>query len=307
MRNAIFINILILALTSTLVFADSITKTYTFSSGSLANASEVNTNFDTLYDSVNNLIGTIIVSSSKVGIGTTSPDNQFHMVSTTFLEAKFQSAANTSTFLFFSDGSQNEWGIGHDYANDGSDNFQINEIGSGPRLVILTGGKVGIGTTSPTQLLDVDANIAVQGSTVHTSDVRLKKDITTIPDSLAKVMQLRGVSFRWIDQQKDAEMGPQYGVIAQEVEAVFPNAVITDDKGYKSVAYSKLVAPMIEAIKEQQGMIKSQQQTIEQQKKDIAALKTLLTQTVQQMTQRMEKVEASIIFQKPQIKTASLD
>ena len=40
------------------------------------------------------------------------------------------------------------------------------------------------------------------------------------------------------------------GVIAQEVEASFPEAVVTEESGYKAVNYSSLVAPLINAVKE---------------------------------------------------------
>ena len=140
-----------------------------------------------------------------------------------------------------------------------------------------------------------DIILILQGSTVHTSDARLKKDILTIPDALTRIMQLRGVGFRWMDQEKDAAMGPQLGVIAQEVEAVFPEAVLQNKEGFKAVAYSKLVAPLIEAVKAQQHMIENQQQIIEQQKKshqeEIATLKSMIQQMGQQMTSLTEEMQ----------------
>jgi hypothetical protein len=65
---------------------------------------------------------------------------------------------------------------------------------------------------------------------------------------LAKVAQLRGVSFEWKDKAQDA--GTQVGMIAQEVETVLPELVSTDSEGYKSLAYDKMTAVLIEAIKE---------------------------------------------------------
>ncbi len=65
-----------------------------------------------------------------------------------------------------------------------------------------------------------------------------------------KVLALRGYDFSWkSDGRRDI------GIIAQEVEQVFPNIVHTDAKGIKSVEYSNLVAPMIEAMREQQAEI----------------------------------------------------
>ncbi len=122
------------------------------------------------------------------------------------------------------------------------------------------------------------------------SDIRLKKNITPLSGPLEKVLSLQGVSYEWKREafpQHNFEEGRQVGVIAQEVEQVFPELVHTDEDGYKSVNYAALIAPLVEAIKEQQAMM-------EQKDKDIAALKTLLTETVQQMTQRMEQVEAAV-------------
>jgi hypothetical protein len=79
------------------------------------------------------------------------------------------------------------------------------------------------------------------------SDRRWKEDITPLDDGLNRVTQLRGVNFRWKDPAKGD--GPQIGLIAQEVEAVFPELVSTDSDGYKSVSYDTLVAPLIEAVK----------------------------------------------------------
>ena len=84
------------------------------------------------------------------------------------------------------------------------------------------------------------------------SDIRLKTNIVTIKDALAKTLSLRGVTFDRVDI--DAEN--QIGVIAQEVEKVLPTLVHTDeDTGIKSVAYQNMVAVLIEAIKEQQVQI----------------------------------------------------
>jgi len=63
-------------------------------------------------------------------------------------------------------------------------------------------------------------------------------------------MQLRGVTFNW---KKDDKAG--VGVIAQDVEKVYPELVNTDKAGIKSVQYTSLVAPLIEAVKAQQKEI----------------------------------------------------
>jgi len=83
-----------------------------------------------------------------------------------------------------------------------------------------------------------------------TSDATLKTNVETLTGSLDAVKALRGVSFDWIDSGNS-----EVGVIAQEVEAIIPDVVSTNDQGIKSVKYGNLVGVLIEAIKEQQAQI----------------------------------------------------
>lgn len=83
----------------------------------------------------------------------------------------------------------------------------------------------------------------------YTSDKRLKDNIKPIESALDKVLQLRGVEYDWNDKQ-DIYEGHDYSVIAQDVEAVFPELVREQASGYKGVKIEKLIAPMIEAMRE---------------------------------------------------------
>ena len=85
-----------------------------------------------------------------------------------------------------------------------------------------------------------------------TSDATLKTNVETLTGSLDAVKSLRGVSYDWIENG-----GSEIGVIAQEVEAVLPDVVSTNDEGIKSVKYGNMVAVLIEAIKEQQLRIEA--------------------------------------------------
>lgn len=79
------------------------------------------------------------------------------------------------------------------------------------------------------------------------SDIHLKEDISPIQNALAKLVQLSGVFFKWRDNSMPQER--QMGVIAQEVQNVFPEAVI-ESNGVLYVNYYSLIAPIIEALKE---------------------------------------------------------
>ncbi|MBB3696945.1 tail fiber domain-containing protein [Flammeovirga yaeyamensis] len=85
------------------------------------------------------------------------------------------------------------------------------------------------------------------------SDIRYKRDIQPLSSSLEKVMQLNGVSYHYRVNdfpKKSFSSERQIGVIAQEVEKVYPELVVEDNKGMKSVHYAQTVAVLIEAIKE---------------------------------------------------------
>jgi cytoskeletal protein CcmA (bactofilin family) len=114
------------------------------------------------------------------------------------------------------------------------------------------------GLASFTIPLAVSGDIYASGNVTAYSDVRAKENISTIDSALDKVMTLRGVYYT----RKDISGPRQVGVIAQEVEAVLPEVVMTDSEGKKSVAYGNIVALLIEGMKEQQEMIKELKSTI---------------------------------------------
>ena len=118
---------------------------------------------------------------------------------------------------------------------------------------VFESGNVGIADTTPTYKLDVNGTIRGFGIT-DSSDVRLKQEITNIDPVLDRLLQVRGVNYHWIDQDNYGS-NLQTGFIAQELEQQFPDLVSTDTEGYKSIAYGKMTAVLVEAIKEQQDIL----------------------------------------------------
>jgi hypothetical protein len=140
-------------------------------------------------------------------------------------------------------------------------------------------------------------NVGDRYAWAYWSDLRLKSDVQTVPSALDKVRQLRGVTFHWNenairhftrDIETTVSAGPgatreqhqecwrkererlhskyvtsQIGIVAQDVEAILPEAVTTDADGYKSVRYDNLIPLLIEAIKEQDRLVAQQQAEIE--------------------------------------------
>ncbi|ADR21400.1 hypothetical protein MATR_09710 [Marivirga tractuosa] len=103
---------------------------------------------------------------------------------------------------------------------------------------------------SPTEQIILDGQTSTITATTITasSDRRLKKNISTLENSLANTLRLRGTTYYWKNENSSTER--QIGLIAQEVEEVYPEFVHTDAEGKKSVNYSQMTAVLIEAIKE---------------------------------------------------------
>ncbi|MDB5269294.1 MAG: hypothetical protein JWP58_2334 [Hymenobacter sp.] len=112
-------------------------------------------------------------------------------------------------------------------------------------------GNVGIGTLNAGYALDVAGTI--RGNNVSASDVRFKQNIRPLGGALAAVLALRGVRYQWnaLGVQHGGVAGAeQVGVLAQEIEKVYPELVSTDAQGYKAVNYAQLTPVLLEAIKE---------------------------------------------------------
>jgi hypothetical protein len=117
-----------------------------------------------------------------------------------------------------------------------------------PLLTVNTSGSISAANVSSTKLT-YNPSTGNLVATIHyaSSDARYKDDVVVIPNALGKVTQIRGVTYVRNDI---ADKSRHAGVIAQEVEAVLPEVVSTNNEGYKLVAYDNMVGLLIEAIKE---------------------------------------------------------
>jgi len=115
-------------------------------------------------------------------------------------------------------------------------------------------GALGVGTSTPVTAGLIRATndvIAYYGS-----DSRLKENVTPITNPLEKIQQIGGYEYDWIPMEGIHENeGHDVGVIAQEIESILPEIVTTRENGYKAVKYDRIVALLIECIKEQQKQI----------------------------------------------------
>jgi hypothetical protein len=114
---------------------------------------------------------------------------------------------------------------------------------------VTVSGNLGVGTTNPSVKLDVDGDVNISGILTATdinssSDIRLKKNIKKFENTLEKIDEINGVSFEW--KQSGSKSA---GIIAQDLEKVFPELVINTSE-YKKVNYNGLIGVLVESIKE---------------------------------------------------------
>ncbi len=192
-----------------------------------------------------------VTESGNVGIGTSNPQHPIHVMATAadggIIASSHPSAPTGNVVQMFVDHATDAGVLNYGH-NGGLPSGRIDlRVENVPRLSVLQNGNVGIGTVSPSYKLDVNGTIRGYGIT-DSSDIRLKHDVQPLQNDLDKILNLQGVSYYWNDAETHGDR-KQVGVIAQEVEKVYPELVETDKQGMKSVNYSHFVAPLIEAVK----------------------------------------------------------
>ena len=192
-------------------------------------------------------------SDFNVGIGLTNP------------QSKLEVNVGTAVSAFDIQGSAGQLFSVTNNLTSGSI-FSVNDVSGIPSIDVDADGTiqlapfsttefVGVGTTNPTTKLHVVGDTFVTGVVTatdfnSTSDARLKTNVQVIDDPLEKVLQINGVSFNWIENDK-----PSMGVIADNIEEVVPELVSDTDP--KTVNYNGLIGLLIEVVKEQQTQIDS--------------------------------------------------
>ena len=190
--------------------------------------------------------------TGSVGIGTTAPVTNLHV-----LGNRIRLENSNKHVDIRADGSAVD-------LHSETDDLYVRSSGSGGNNSVIinpfpTDGNVGIGTQIPLDKLHVQGNLRVTnlarkpggGPWSGLSDARLKRKVEQLKGALDELLQLRGVQFEWKEPEKMGNLsGPQVGLIAQEVEKVFPHWVSTDPDGYKELTIRGFEALTVEALRE---------------------------------------------------------
>ena len=175
----------------------------------------------------------------RVGIGTSTPTGHLHIYNTTNPVFKIANTAVVGSI----------------------------EIGTNNAMQMRTAGNHDIEMYTSNQLRGVwesNGGLNVKGdiTAFWTSDRRLKENIEVIEGALEKVDRISGVTFDWTESPDHNRSGRDIGVIAQEVEAIAPEAVVTREDGYLAVDQRKLIPLLIEAIKSLKYKVEELEQQI---------------------------------------------
>lgn len=244
----------------------------------------LNGNSDAIFDgnvdlnSTLNVDGNVELSSEltvdgNVGIGTTSPSSKLYVTGDILVNGD-------NYGIFFGNAETGSSGTTETYGPAGvassgpSGTYLLFRTNGAYRHKMYEDGKMAIGTDNWSStdsvwkgndvILAVDGGIhaynggiyADQGVTASsftaTSDENKKEEIETISDATEKLTSLRGVSYKL---KEDEEKKTHYGVVAQEIEKVFPD-MVKGEEGDKSVAYMEIIGVLIETVKDLNKRIK---------------------------------------------------
>lgn len=227
-----------------------------------------------------------VETGGKVGIGETSPDRELTVFdSDNNGDAGINiKATNTSARELLLAVNQSSGGIiGMMTSNDLF--FRSNNLN---RMVIKSDGDIGIGTTTPSQLLSVNGTAGKPGggSWATFSDKRMKQDIRPFQDGLDAVLRINPVNFRY-NELSGHDTQPEYvGVLAQELQKIAPYMVSVSNKDgeeYLQVDNSAMTYLLINAVKvlhSENRNLKTRNNLLEsemvQMKGDLAKIKSYL-------------------------------
>lgn len=217
---------------------------------------------------------TVNGDNGNVGIGTETPAARLHNVGTTRLDDALQFGVQNFTGTAGSNARIYRFGAGGN-----SSNLYLDMTSAAGSSFILQGNGI------DRFLFDIGTGSALKpggGAWGVLSDERTKNDIQPLTGTLDRLLQLKGHAYTYkpeFVQDGRALPGTQVGLVAQEVEAIFPDWVSTGPDGLKQVTERSTTALMVEAMRDLRN----------EKDAEINALKA-----------RLEKLEAMIAAQAAQ-------
>ena len=221
-----------------------------------------------------------------VGIGTNSPSAELHLKPNSYVPAiiakfDYYDVAHTYQEAFRVDNTTGDIGINQPSPSEKLDvvgNVKVTGAINVSGNVAMNGGDItwvgNITTPSPSATHDIGSSSVwfnEMNATAFTirSDKRLKREITNLNYGLKDLMNLRPVSYYYLQgKSKDKK---RIGFIAQELKTIIPEAVFGEetDTSYLGICYSDIIPVLVNAIKEQQQQI---EQAINSKNEYISAL-----------------------------------
>jgi hypothetical protein len=150
------------------------------------------------------------------------------------LVAYFTNSSNGgySSYIYIGSNPGTDWKIGKNISNPTNTTYHFEIVDSSNNVRM--------------QINNSTGNVTFSGSVTQNSDITLKKNVRDIDGALGMILQTRGVLYDKIDETETN----QIGFIAQELESILPELVVTNDIGVKSVKYQNMTPLLVEAIKE---------------------------------------------------------
>jgi len=195
------------------------------------------------------------------------------------LDVDFNIAGATDSNLFYLNAGTDRVGIGTNVPNTklhimgGVDASLANNTGylvlgdlAGQNMVIDQNEIITRlnGANSTLFLNQAGGDVWAGGALVHSSDLRLKRDISELNYGLDEVLQLQPMQYYW--KNRDNQKQKSLGLIAQDVQGIIKNIVheANDEQKTLSISYTELIPVLVNAIKEQQSIINKQQDQIDE-------------------------------------------
>jgi hypothetical protein len=183
--------------------------------------------------------------------------------------------------------------------------FRTSVAGAGEanQIRISSTGELGIGTMSPAYPLDVVGDIHTTGCVLYNggsvggcatpSDARLKMNIQPFGTVLERLVALQPVHFDW-----NPSNPPKYrfapgrtpGLIAQDVEKVFPELVTTGEDGYKRVFYNELQFMLLEGVRELETENNTLKDSASAEETEIKKQREILTRQQNQIKEQQDEI-----------------